>query len=549
MGAIVEVAYFNSYVLKSIGIGRTTTNEGLTYTAEGFGTWPGLPWNPPNYPTFPIEASAQTVEQYEYYVEEARIRGGYNNTSTGFGPRAYVAEEGDASQIFTNSLIYSGIFNSKTDVNETNVFSVAESITRSVDPKYGAIQFIHARDTDLTIFQTAKVSRLLIDKDAIYSAEGTSTITTAQAVIGTLTPYEGDYGISTQPESFAYYGFRRYFSDVNRGAIMRLSRDGLTEISQYGMSDYFRDQLSALNNEFQTFSFTDTINVDSPTEITFQNQGEEIQIGLQLQFNTGQVVYVESFVPASNSCTVTDTIVGTPVSVTATKQVVDKIRGSWDAHSKNYILSIQPAKTTPTQLDTYQTINFDDGIKGWVSFFTYKPTQAYSLKNVYYSFQGNTLWRHYSDIAGRNSFYGTTEKSSIEFVFNTQPSSKKVFQTINYEGYSGWEVTSFVSDETGPDGNQFYTDTTNSIKSYGEGEYTNSVTGEVERAGFTRKENLYTANLINKSTAMPGEVIFGDFMTGIKGYFAVVKLQTDSTTDVSGVKELFSVGSKYVPSS
>ena len=315
------------------------------------------------------------------------------------------------------------------------------------------------------------------------------------------------------------------------------------------MSDYFRDQLSALNNEFQTFSFTDTINVDSPTEITFQNQGKEIQIGLQLQFNTGQVVYVKSFVPASNSCTVTDTIVGTPVSVTATKQVVDKIRGSWDAHSKNYILSIQPAKTTPTQLDTYQTINFDDGIKGWVSFFTYKPTQAYSLKNVYYSFQGNTLWRHYSDIAGRNSFYGTTEKSSIEFVFNTQPSSKKVFQTINYEGYSGWEVTSFVSDETGPDGNQFYTDTTNSIKSYGEGEYTNSVTGEVERAGFTRKENLYTANLINKSTAMPGEVIFGDFMTGIKGYFAVVKLQTDSTTDVSGVKELFSVGSKYVPSS
>jgi len=549
MGAIVEVAYFNSYVLKSIGIGRTTTDEGLTYTTGGFGTWPGLPWNPPNYPTFPIEASAQTVEQYEYYVEEARIRGGYNNTSTGFGPRAYVAEQGDTAQIFTNSLIYSGIFNSKTDVNETNVFSVAESITRSVDPKYGAIQFIHARDTDLTIFQTAKVSRLLIDKDAIYSAEGTSTITTAQAVIGTLTPYEGDYGISTQPESFAYYGFRRYFSDVNRGAIMRLSRDGLTEISQYGMSDYFRDQLSALNNEFKTFSFTGNVTV-AGTQVTFASNSSFLEVGMQILFNTGEVSLIASLDLANNRCNVLSSLTGAnPTSATVTKQVVDKIQGSWDAHSKNYILSIQPAKTTPTQLDAYQTINFDDGIKGWVSFFTYKPTQAYSLKNVYYSFQGNTLWRHYSDIAGRNSFYGTTEKSSIEFVFNTQPSSKKVFQTINYEGYNGWEVASFVSDETGPDSGQFYTDTTNSIKSYSEGEYTNSVTGEIERAGFTRKENLYTANLINKSTAMPGEVIFGDFMTGIKGYFAVVKLQTDSTTDVSGVKELFSVGSKYVPSS
>ena len=549
MGAIVEVAYFNSYVLKSIGIGRTTTNEGLTYTVGGFGTWPGLPWNPPNYPTFPIEASAQTVEQYEYYVEEARIRGGYNNTSTGFGPRAYVAEEGDTSQIFTNSLIYSGIFNSKTDVNETNVFSVAESITRSVDPKYGAIQFIHARDTDLTIFQTAKVSRLLIDKDAIYSAEGTSTITTAQAVIGTLTPYEGAYGISTQPESFAYYGFRRYFSDVNRGAIMRLSRDGLTEISQYGMSDYFRDQLSALNNEFKTFSFTGNVTV-AGTQVTFASNSSFLEVGMQILFNTGEVSLIASLDLANNRCNVLSSLTGAePTSATVTKQVVDKIQGSWDAHSKNYILSIQPAKTTPTQLDTYQTINFDDGIKGWVSFFTYKPTQAYSLKNVYYSFQDSTLWRHYSDIPGRNSFYGTTSKSSIEFVFNTQPSSKKVFQTINYEGYNGWEVASFVSDETGPDGNQFYTDTTNSIKSYNEGEYNNSVTGEIERAGFTRKENLYTANLINKSTAMPGEVIFGDFMTGIKGYFAVVKLQTDSTTDVNGVKELFSVGSKYVPSS
>ena len=38
-------------------------------------------------------------------------------------------------------------------------------------------------------------------------------------------------------------------------------------------------------------------------------------------------------------------------------------------------------------------------------------------------------------------------------------------------------------------------------------------------------------------------------MTGIKGYVAIVKLSTDSTTNVDGTKELFSVGSEVVKSS
>ena len=67
-------------------------------------------------------------------------------------------------------------------------------------------------------------------------------------------------------------------------------------------------------------------------------------------------------------------------------------------------------------------------------------------------------------------------------------------------------------------------------------------------AGFTRKENKYMANLINDSVAAPGEIIFGDKMTGIKGYFATVKMSTDTLTDPGGMKELFAVSSEYVGS-
>jgi hypothetical protein len=72
----------------------------------------------------------------------------------------------------SNALIYSGIFNSRTGINNTNQFSVGESITKSTDPANGSIQKLYAEDTNLIVFQENKVSRALIDKDAIYSAEG-----------------------------------------------------------------------------------------------------------------------------------------------------------------------------------------------------------------------------------------------------------------------------------------------------------------------------------------------------------------------------------------
>ena len=149
-------------------------------------------------------------------------------------------------------MIYSGIFNSRTGVNNTNQFSVAEEITRSVDPANGSIQLLYAEDTNLIIFQEDKVSRALIDKDAIYSAEGSALTTSGRLVIGQIVPYAGEYGISKDPSSFAVYGYRKYFTDRKRNTVLRLTTNGaMVEISSYGMHDFFRDKLSALGTTRQ----------------------------------------------------------------------------------------------------------------------------------------------------------------------------------------------------------------------------------------------------------------------------------------------------------
>ncbi len=191
-----------------------------------------------------IPEAFEAVDVNDWYIEEARIRGGYNNTSVDFGVKAYIVEDTFKQQHRISSLIYSGIFNSRTGVNNTNQFSVGEDITKSADPVNGSIQKLYAEDTNLIIFQEDKVSRALIDKDAIYSAEGGGSVTSSNLVIGQIVAYAGEYGISTDPESFAVYGYRKYFTDKKRGCVLRLSADGITEISSYGMHDFFRDELA-----------------------------------------------------------------------------------------------------------------------------------------------------------------------------------------------------------------------------------------------------------------------------------------------------------------
>ena len=266
------------------------------------------------------------------------------------------------------------------------------------------------------------------------------------------------------------------------------------------------------------------------------------------------------------------------------------ILGCYDNYNKNYVVSIQP--TGRYDYGLYKTLSFDERSKGWTSFFDFKPQDMFSSQGQFYSTKlrsgedSNELYQHYTNQT-RNSYYGTTTPSSIQFLFNPAPNNIKTFQTINYEGSNGWEVISYVSDITGVDSIEVDSfgqpvwllppetrDTTNSILSYYEGEYiinplqasptfgtpvyrpdyvtvfgNDDPPYNKEYAGFVRKENKYYANLVNNSSATAGEVRFGEEMTGIKAYYCTVTIENDDYTNIGGAKELFAVNSTFVQSS
>ena len=237
-------------------------------------------------------------------------------------------------------------------------------------------------------------------------------------------------------------------------------------------------------------------------------------------------------------------------------------------------MCLQAGVTSPSAV--YNTLSFDERVLGWTSFYTYNPDFIFSLKNQTYTLDKNKLWLHYATtdannvIVPRGRFYGTQEPSSVTFIFNPAPNYSKTFKTINYEGNSGWKVNSFTSDQTGAEdlnGTEvFYSDLTNSIFSYREGEYiinpannqavqrsnyqsvfyTNEPPYSRFYAGFNLKENKYVANLVNNTSLSQSEVRGGLDVTGIKGFYATVIITTDDTTDLGGAKQLFSVGSAYV---
>ena len=177
-------------------------------------------------------------------IESDRIRDGYNKMRLSSGARvSAVLEEPFIEERRTNGLIYSGIYNSNSNVNNLNQFIAAEKITKDINPTYGSIQKLFTRNTDLVALCEDRIIKILANKDAVFNADGNPQLVATEKVLGQAVPFVGDYGISTHPESFASDTFRAYFTDKQRGAVLRLSMDGLTPISDSGMRDYFRDNL------------------------------------------------------------------------------------------------------------------------------------------------------------------------------------------------------------------------------------------------------------------------------------------------------------------
>ena len=377
-------------------------------------------------------------------VESNRIRDNFNLPFISNGVKASTTLDEEYQEEHRKyGLIYSGIYNSNSGVNNLNQFIQAEKITKDINPIYGSVQKLHARDTDLVTLCEDKILRILSNKDAVFNADGNTNLTATDKVLGQTIPFSGEFGISTNPESFASEAYRSYFTDRIRGVVLRLSKDGLTPISDYGMRDWFKDNLKLT---VQAVGSYDDRNDEYNLHLKMINKDLWNTSSPDYNPNIGDDL-VESM-RFNNRISKT-----TPLNI---KYILENNAGSIDEEINNRYLDAK-------------IITYSEKVKGWVSFKSFvKMQMAISMGNDYFSFHKGNIYVHYIEqnlvpwaslsnvvVEPRNTFYEEYTESSIDVMLNDNPGAIKVYNTLNYEGSQAkidkFTVQTVLSDGFQPD--------------------------------------------------------------------------------------------------
>ena len=379
----------------------TTNNPAIFETEPKEAAELDIYWEIPKvYDTITDANTPHTLDFFNCYsfgngVESDRIRDDFNQPTINNGVKASATlDEPYKEEHRSNGIIFSQIFNSISGTNNLNQFIQAEAITKDVNPEYGSIQKLHTRDTDLITLCENKSMKILANKDALFNADGNTNITSNNAVLGQTLTFQGEYGIATNPESFAEFGFRIYYTDATRGSVIRLSRDGITDLSDYGMHSFFSDNLpinSKIIGSWDTDKRNYNVTLNSLTPYWQQTLGA----------------------------------------------------GEFDRLNKDPLCD-QFVNSLPT---TSTTVSFKEEVNGFTSRKVYIPEAAAYLDNSYYTFKNGRIWEHGVN-ENRNTFYnvgpGTTSgispkgnpyhESSFNTIFNEIPASVKGYKTLNYSG-------------------------------------------------------------------------------------------------------------------
>tara|TARA_R100001463_G_scaffold49583_1_gene99394 strand:+ start:2301 stop:10943 length:8643 start_codon:yes stop_codon:yes gene_type:complete len=278
-GDIIKLAHVDgSYITVEVAEDTTNTDQ-IKINTQIYNSNFGLDW----YNCFAFGNG----------VESDRISDTFNSDVMGKGVKvSTILEEDYEEEHRKHGLIYSGLYNSTSGVNNLNQFIAAEKITKDVNPIYGNIEKLHSRNTDLITLCEDKVLKILANKDAVFNADGNIQLTATGNVLGQTVPFVGQYGISKNPESFASESYRAYFTDKIRGAVMRLSMDGLTPISNHGMKDWFRDNLQFATSLKGTFD-----DRNSEYNITLDNSADGTPKTVTFREDVKGWVSFKSFIP------------------------------------------------------------------------------------------------------------------------------------------------------------------------------------------------------------------------------------------------------------
>ena len=356
---------------------------------------------------------------FESFACEDYFLNDFHHTNHYDKGRINVINTNAAERRLDTSVYYSETYSSTGSINGLSSFNLANVPYFDYNKEFGSIQSLKNSDNDLIIFHESKVGRVLVKSDILNTASGTGLVSLSNEVISNYANlYSGQFGCGLNPESIVRHGNKFYFADIKRGAVLRLSADGLTVISDYGMKDYFRDigEMYIKYNPDKIKTFEDSnINKDG-----------------------SPYLLIGGYDPKYDEYVLTIPTIESPRGAYNSGNSSNANKWSESISNWDNVTSLVNLSTDETIFNAV-TLAFSEGTNRWTSFYSFIPEFYSKINKQFVSFKQGRIYRHNdSDVYSRgnsdfNKFYGHNNLSYIDFVFNAEPSSVKTYNAIGLE--------------------------------------------------------------------------------------------------------------------
>ncbi len=439
-------------------------------------------------------------------------------------------------------IVYSEPLVDNTDFFGINRFFDA-SFNDSLNNEYGDLNVLHSDGNELLCVQKTKTSRMLANKNFIFTADLQSLDIQSNTFLSKPQYFPQEFG-TQNPESFAEYGGVKFWVDRLKGAVLRCAGSQIENIGQIKMSTYFEQNLP------YPYPYND--NADG--------NNNKIYGGYSIRDNSYYITMdahkiIKRIVDSSNAPTYVITMTDLDMEDGTFDRLVDfgtvpikKIVGmnynspifgmtvtASDSSAKTITVDIGTSIGSDAAYTIYvpyvDTLSFSNDRGRWISLHDFKPEWIGSSANSLCTFSGGKIYVHQlssytTDFFGENfnycrfyeDVYGVYEvyNSFLEFPFNQEPNRNKEPITVWTDSNQVYSIDYAVNND---------------------GQITETALGDYEEF-----EGAYWSPIFRDKTTsvVPYPLLEGDEM---KGKYLKVRLKT--VTDGAQQSSISSTTLKY----
>lgn len=162
-----------------------------------------------------------------------------------------VEDNGSGVVHFGSRFVFSNNYIEDTKINGLNDFDNLDR--RDYNDKYGDVMLIVFSENELLVFKQLRDCAISIFQTIIKDNAEAELVGTSSKLLNEIRYYAHQGGIGNNPESYFSYGNRHYHASVNSGVFVRLSRDGVTPISEIFFFDNVANEI--LQSAYRNGSF------------------------------------------------------------------------------------------------------------------------------------------------------------------------------------------------------------------------------------------------------------------------------------------------------